>query len=239
MKASRMNQKQIVRTKHFNQMRIRRWIQKSICEGIGFVRVIREATRPFIALCFLSFVFGSSTLSADRYWDTTAGLGNGVGGSGTWGTTFSTTPTGDAALTTAATTDAAIFQGTAGIITLDLGQTASSLTFNTTNYTITGSNSTARVLSGPISLGSNVNLRIGNGETTNITIGVGSVSGSTGSSLTINGSGTGTTVTRLNLSNSGSTISVPINIAGTGVANIASIATGTRCRETLLAMDLN
>ena len=103
----------------------------------------------------------SSVKGATFYWDSTSGAGNGVGGSATWGTTFSAASTGSAALSTPASTDDLIFQGTAGTITLGANQTANSLTFNTTGYTVTASSTTTRTLTGAITLASNVNLIIG------------------------------------------------------------------------------
>ncbi len=76
-----------------------------------------------------------------KYWDATAGVGNGTGGSSTWGTTFSTTSTGDAALTTTASTDDVIFQGTntPNVVNFAASQTVKSTTVNTADYSITTS----------------------------------------------------------------------------------------------------
>ncbi len=180
----------------------------------------------------------TSAQAANKYWDTTAGSGNGVGGTGTWtasGTTiFSNAATGDAALSAAATTDTDIFQGTAGTVTLSANMTAAAFTFNTTNYKITGNSSTTRTLTGSISLAGNTNLTIGNGETTDIAIGMGSVSGTTGSTLTINGAASSGALTRLNLSTGTTpTLSVPVTVTGTGFAGISGGASGAQVTGTV------
>jgi autotransporter-associated beta strand protein len=178
-------------------------------------------------MVLLSAIAFTGSAKAQKYWDTTAGAGNGVGGSGTWGTTFSTASTGDATLVAALTTDALIFQGTPGVITLSASQTAASLAFNVTGYKITGSNTTTRTITGAITLASNVTLTVGNGETTDIAIGLGSISGTTGSGLTINGTAAGSAVTRLNLSTgTAPTVSVPITITGNGFASISGGVAG-------------
>jgi autotransporter-associated beta strand protein len=162
--------------------------------------------------------------AATKYWDTTAGAGNGVGGSATWGTTFSTASTGDASLTTAATTDDDIFQGTAGTITLSASQTANSLTFNTTGYAITTSGSSTRVLAGGITLGNNVSLTLAPINAAPMTIS--SVTGGTSSGLTVGGSTSAAgDAIRINLA-SGTTIasSAPITISTTGTQGIAGFA---------------
>jgi fibronectin-binding autotransporter adhesin len=185
-------------------------------------------------LCALLTTQISNLSAATFYWDSTAGSGNGVGGSATWGTTFSAAATGSTTLSTAATTDSLIFQGTAGAITLGANQTAASLTLNTTDYKITGNSSTTRTITGPITLAASTNLIIGNGETTDIAIGLSSISGTTGSTLTINGAATGSALTRLNLSTGTTpTISVPITITGTGFAGIAGGASGSQVTSTV------
>jgi len=202
----------------------------------------RPACHPLgvsiLSLVALSTLGYSTADAATKYWDVLAGAGNGVGGSGSWAaqTTniFSTTLTGDASLTSAATGDDDIFQGSAGTITLGASVAANSLTFNTTGYKVTGSSATTRTVTGGISLASSVNLSIGNGETTDIAIGVGSISGSSGSGLTINGSAAGGAVIRLNLSTGTTpTISVPIAVTGTGFANISGGAAGTQVTGTV------
>lgn len=199
---------------------------RSSVSAVSFSRV----TTRFFLLGLVAFVLvaGAARLPAvDLYWDTTAGAGNGVGGSGTYGSTFSASSSGSASLQTPAVSDNLFFQGTAGTITVGINPTAASFTFNTDGYKITGNSATARTLTGPITLAANVGLTIGNGETSAITIGIGSLSGSTGSSLIVNGSATTTNVTRLNLATNNAIVSVPITITGAGFANIAATAQAT------------
>ncbi len=96
--------------------------------------------------------------SSNKYWDVTAGASNGVGGTGTWGTTFSTTATGDATLTTAGSGDNVFFQGTAGTVTLAASQTVNAMTFGVAGYTIATSGSGTRTLTGPITLNHSLTL---------------------------------------------------------------------------------
>ncbi len=190
-----------------------------------------DGNRTKLCRCITAMVFLlllHHTHASTLYWDTLAGAGNGVGGTGTWGTTFSSSATGSASLTTAATTDDLVFQGVAGVITLNANQTASTNTFNVSGYKITGNSATARSLTGAVSLANNVDLTIGNGETTDITITIGSsLSGAAGASLIVNGSATGSALTRLNFSGSGTAVSVSITVGGAGFANIASIGSTT------------
>ncbi len=173
------------------------------------------------------FLLPRLILAQDKYWDATAGSGNGVGGSATWGTTFSTISTGSTSLTTAASTDAVAFQGTAGTVTLSGAQTVASLAFNVTGYTLTTSNSTARTLTGGITLGNNVTLNISpflNGGLT-----IGSITGGTSSAVNIGGTNAAAAdVTRVNLLG-GATIasSAPITISTSGNIGIAGIVSGT------------
>ncbi len=176
--------------------------------------------------------FAFSTLhAATRYWDSSNA--SGLGGSATWGTTFSSSINGNTTLVTAASGDDLIFQGTAGTITLAANQTANSLTFNTTGYKITGSSTTTRTITGAITLANNVALTIGNAETADRIVGVGSVSGGSGSGLNINGSATGTNHIRLNLSSSSANISVPVTVSGSGFAAIVSTAASTQITNTV------
>jgi autotransporter-associated beta strand protein len=183
---------------------------------------VRLASR---LLCALTLSAGLNTAqAATQYWDTAAGSGNGVGGSGTWGTTFSAASTGSASLTTAATADDDIFQGTAGTITLGASQTANSLTFNITGYSITTSGTATRILAGPITLANNVSLALSPIAAAPLTIS--SVTGGTSSALTIGGSTSASTDSiRINLA-SGATIasSAPITISTSGTQGIAGFA---------------
>jgi len=160
-----------------------------------------------------------------KYWDAAAGIGNGVGGSATWGTTFSTTATGDASLTTAGTSENCVFQGTAGTVTLSGNQTAASLTFNITGYTINTNSTTTRVLTGPVTLANNVTLNLCDNTTTDKALTIsGAITGGTNSIININAYSTGSSLSRVNL-NGGT--SLPITITGTGFASIVSSATGS------------
>ncbi len=189
---------------------------------------------PFLLLALVVLTLLPAVDAATLYWDTSAGAGNGVGGSGTWGTTFSATSIGSASLSTWAASDSLIFEGTAGTITLSASQTAASLAFNVTGYKITGNSATSRTITGPITLGSNVGLTIGNGETTDIVITLASsLSGGTGSGLAINAAATGGAVTRLNLSGSGTNVSVPVTISGSGFAGLVSISGSTTVSGTI------
>lgn len=179
-------------------------------------------------------VFSTWCRAADRYWDTSAGAANGVGGSGTWGTTFSTTASGDDVLTTAGVSDDVIFQGVPGVITLPNGQSASSFAFNVSGYRVTGSDQFLKAFSGDIVLASDVNVIIGNGLTTDIAIGVANVSGAAGSHLTIDATATGDELTLLRIRGiPNPTVSVPIVITGTGFANIVGDATAAVMANTV------
>lgn len=169
--------------------------------------------------------------AAPKYWDTTAGAGNGVGGSGTLSaqTTalFSNTATGDATLSAAATTDDGIFQGTPGTVTFGSNFTLASAAFNVTGYTLTTSGTSTRVFTAPITLANNVTLSLSPIAAAALTIG--SVTGGTGSALRVGGTTAAATDTiRINLLN-GSTIaaSAPITIATTGTTGVAGfVSTG-------------
>ena len=170
--------------------------------------------------------------AATKYFDSTAGAGNGVGGSGTLAaqTTalYSNTATGDAALSAAAATDDGIFQGTAGTVTFSAAYTLNSATFNITNYVLTPSSATGRIFTAPITLAANVNLNLIEAtQTADRTLGIGSVTGGTGSTITIQGSESGTSSARINLAVASSTISVPTTISGTGTSLAGFVATST------------
>lgn len=179
----------------------------------------------------LAILAGSSAQAANKYWDTTAGLNNGVGGSGTWGTTFSTTSAGDASLTTAATTDDVLFQGTAGVVTLGANQTANSLTFSVSGFTLTPDATTARAVAGAITLAAGINLNLNDSAaTTNRTLSLNSnLSSGAGATVTIQGAQAAGAASRVNLAVSGVSISAPVTINGSsnGVVGIVGTATGT------------
>jgi autotransporter-associated beta strand protein len=182
--------------------------------------------------------------TATKYWDATAGAGNGVGGSATW--TFqtdlrwSTTITGDAALSAAATTDAGIFDGTAGTVTIGGDLTLASWTFNTTNYVLTPNSGAPRTLTGPFSLAAGVNLNIGLATRTTDSplslVGDG-ITGGAGSGITLQGAQviTDGRSVRLLLSQTGAFIDVPIAFggAGTTAAGVVANAAGTGVTGTI------
>jgi fibronectin-binding autotransporter adhesin len=171
----------------------------------------------------------------DPFWDVSAGAGNGTGGSGTWSSQgqaiWSTTATGDATLVAAATTDPGVFQGTAGTVTISgFNPTLASWTFKTTNYVLTPSTGTTRILSGPFSLDAGVNLNLLEAaQTADREMGIaGSITGGAGSSLTVQGAQTGSGSTaRIDLALAGMSIDVPIIISGTGTTSAGFVATAT------------
>ena len=157
-------------------------------------------------------------LGAIRYFDATAGAGNGVGGSGfciaQTTALFSSSLAGDGTLVAAAATDDGVFQGSAGTVTLIGNYSLNSATFNTTNYVLTSGGTAAVAFSAPISLSDSVNLYLIEAtRTADRAFGVGSVSGGQGSQLTIQGAQTGTSSARINLS-ANAVISVPTLISG-------------------------
>jgi hypothetical protein len=105
-----------------------------------------------------------------------------------------------------------------------------SWTFNTTDYILTPIDNNARSVTGSFSLGTNVNLNFGVATTTgdrilNIN---GSISGNSGSSITIQGSQTSANAMRLVLDTPNDTISVPIivNMNGAGIGGVVANSTG-------------
>lgn len=183
--------------------------------------------RAVIGLIAVGFASAPNAQAADRYWDTSAGSGNGVGGSGTWtssSTTWSTTSTGDATLVTASqTADALIFQGMAGNVIFGGSLNAASLAFNTTGYTF-ASNATSRNLQGPIALAAGVNLTFTstiNGGGLGFNSGTTTISGTTGSTLTLDNTKGAFTFDLRNFSSLGST--APITITASGSATSTTI----------------
>ena len=154
-----------------------------------------------------------------------------LGGSGTFAaqTTalYSSTSAGGGTLVAAAATDTGIFQGTAGTITFSVTPYAlASATFNTTNYVLTDTKTV--VFNAPVTLAANVNLNLNTAaSTTDFTLGVASVTGGSGSTLTIQGAETGTASARVNIAAAGSTISVPTTISGAGTSLAGYVATTT------------
>jgi autotransporter-associated beta strand protein len=191
---------------------------------------IQRGAFPFPAWMISLTLFGfSGAGGVDKYWDATAGEGNGVGGSATWGTTFSTSPTGDATLTTTAAGDRLVFQGTAGVITLAASHPTSgifeSLTFKTSGYVITTGSDTQRSIGGPIYLDPEVTLQINQNSTGSRTIRLNSVSGGEGSILRLNATANNF-ASRIYLDGAGSTISVPIVFGGSGFGAVVGNGSG-------------
>ncbi|NBR13337.1 MAG: fibronectin type III domain-containing protein, partial [Crocinitomicaceae bacterium] len=91
------------------------------------------------------------TGTGPKYWDTN-GSTAGVGGSATWGTTFSTNSGGTSASTTASSTDPTIFNATSGTVTLAASQTVASVTLGVSGYTFATSGTGTRTLTAPFSL---------------------------------------------------------------------------------------
>lgn len=89
---------------------------------------------------FTAAALAAPALAADQYWDATAGLG--VGGSGNWATTsWNSSSTGAvASLGNWTNGNVAIFDGTAGTVTVaSTGLTVSGMTFNVGGYTVSSS----------------------------------------------------------------------------------------------------
>ncbi len=193
-----------------------------------------------VALAAIIATAHSSTQAATKYFDVTAGAGNGVGGSGTLAaqTTalYSNASTGDATLSAAAATDDGVFQGTAGTVTFSAAYALNSATFNVSGYVLTTSTTTARIFTSPITLASNVNLNlIELTQTADRTLGIGSIGGTTGSTLTIEGAETGTASARINLAVASAVVSVPTTITGMGtsLAGYVATTTGTQITNTI------
>lgn len=163
------------------------------------------------------------------YWDTAAGAGNGVGGSGTWSsasTNWSTTTTGDATLVAAVATDALVFQGTAGTMTVSGAKNAASWTVNTTGYTFASSG--ARNLQGPITLANSVNLTLAgtvSGDSLGFNSSTTGTSGGTGSAVTLANTLGAFTLDLRNTSFLGA--SAPIIITASGAATSTTIGNST------------
>jgi len=174
-----------------------------------------------------------SAQAATLYWDVN-GATTGVGGTGNWtttGTTWSTDSTGSSTTvsggwTSAGTgpTNVAVFQGTAGQVTLSSSTIyANNVQVNSSGYTFWNSGTTSsqnryiRSTNG-ITLGAGVNLNWGSsGATLGVT---GPINGGAGSLLTIVGSTDASTGvnSRIGLSSNAiaSVINVPMTVATTG-----------------------
>jgi autotransporter-associated beta strand protein len=176
---------------------------------------------------------GASVRAATIYWDPNGATGE--GGSGTWTSQstalFSPSTTGTATLQAAGTGDTAVFQTTAGIVTLGPTSgagtlTVGSLTFNTTGYTLATASGSTIVLNGNITLANSVNLTLAPKNTGALTIG--SVTGGTGSSLTLGGStSSATSDVRINLVGGTIAASAPITITTSGTLGVSGIVSSS------------
>jgi len=191
-------------------------------------RLLKNTTASLVAV-FLC----SNAKAATLYWDTN-GTTSGVGGTGNWtttGTTWSTDPNGTTTTvsggwTSAGTgpTNIAVFQGTAGQVTLSSSTVyANNVQVNSSGYTFWNSGTTSsqnryiRSTNG-ITLGAGVNLNWGSsGAVLGIT---GPINGGTGSLLTIVGSTDASTGvnSRIGLASNAiaTVINVPMTVATTG-----------------------
>ena len=198
----------------------------------------------------LSLFFTPSAKSATYYWDTLGGAGNGVGSNGgstnAWSNAaqlWSTDPLGSANLTVGTWTttgvmginDTAVFQGTAGTVTVS-GTSSFAINVNTTGYTFknvsTSGNNYLGATNG-ITLGNNVNLNLssmpvfasGTGTLGLRMSGIQAAAGTTGQSITIVGD-TGSTAPVNGLSGSGVRISfAPSSAPAKGLTNIIAVNT--------------
>ena len=162
------------------------------------------------------FSASSTSWATAYYWDTTAGAGNGTGGSGTVGTTWSLTAAGDASLVvnTGTTNDIANFQGTAGTVTYGASFVQGAFNINTTEYTFTTATATARTLASPnITLGNNVNLNLTSFTGGTLRFASNSISGGTGATITLVGGSSGKKSIGFE---SGAIVNVPITFSITG-----------------------
>jgi fibronectin-binding autotransporter adhesin len=181
----------------------------------------KKLNLPLALGIFLVGIFSvpSSSKAVTYYWDTTAGV-NGTGGSGTFtasGTTWSTDPLGSAGLVanTGTTNDIANFQGTAGTVTFNNNLTQGAFNINTNNYTLTTGVSAARKLtSSTVTLGNNVNLNVSSFSSGALTFINSTISGGTGSSITLVSDGTGKRAMTLEGATVASSAPIIFNITG-------------------------
>lgn len=116
--------------------------------------VARPWNASLAALVFASGLAAGPAAAADYYWDAD-GSGLGLGGTGTWNTgapplwnSTGNATAGPFFTWNNATGDNAIFDGTAGTVTLGAPITAGSLTFNVHGYTIAGTAANPLTLGG-------------------------------------------------------------------------------------------
>lgn len=194
--------------------------------------VSRIGRSLFFSVLVSVLALGGSARANSYYWDAN-GASAGTGGSGTW-TTASTwrdgSPTGT--LVTWANGHEAVFQGTPGdVIIAATPVSATSILVQVTGYIIEPDATTStRVMTGPVTLSSNVGLTLNtNGVTTaNRVLSVGSISGASGSLITLRGDQTpGARSSRINLATASQNISVPTTLSGSGGGLVGYVATAT------------
>ncbi|NBU72752.1 MAG: hypothetical protein EBS53_15135, partial [Bacteroidetes bacterium] len=153
-------------------IRLNKLVSPSVYTGINRMKKI------FILVLFAGLTtFIPGAQAASYYWDTTAGAGNGVGGTGnltTTSTTWSVDPLGSASLTAGTWTtsgamglnDTMVFQGTAGAVSLGGSTSSQGIQVNATGYTFTNSSPTSNRYLGAtngITLADGVNLNLSGG----------------------------------------------------------------------------
>jgi fibronectin-binding autotransporter adhesin len=159
-----------------------------------------------------------------------------AGGTGTWSTNNAwrtVTDTGVQGTWAAGTggTNVGFLAGTAGTVTLatagSTNFTGSSLTVETSGYTVTSTaNSRNLVMTGALTLDPNVAFTA-NHNSTGQTWGFGSITGGSGSSLTLSGAATINNANRVNLSAASGTSNIPsITLSGTAAGPTGFVATG-------------
>ncbi len=184
-------------------------------------RIHRLTLNLVLCVAIATLVMADSRAqAATKWWDISTSPG--LGGSTTWGSTFSTAATGDTALTTANAGDDLIFDGTAGIVTMTTtapGVTLfNSSTFNVTNYVLTTNSTSIVNFNAPVALATDVNLNLGgSAETASHTLAIGGTLAAAAQDQISRSKGNGASSAtsggfQLNLSLANSTISVPILI---------------------------
>src|SRR6266545_3321552 len=107
---------------------------------------MKSFTLKLVSCVYLALSVASAP-AATQYWDTDGstagndtGTGAGLGGTGSWSTAVANWWDGSSGSLVGWTEgNEAVFFGTAGVVTLDAGHTANSLTFKTGGYLINGS----------------------------------------------------------------------------------------------------
>lgn len=137
------------------------------------------------------FTFNGTLTALPLYWDVTAGAGNGVGGTGIWGNTFSVSSTGSTSLTSSTASSLVNFEGTPGTVFLSANRTVNSIEVNVPGYTFSTSTTGDITLTSPFDMNSN-SITCSTGTSSNLILSsviTGSVTAST-TALTKTGDGT-------------------------------------------------